>query len=324
MKTIALIDNEMYTNKNKSKKFPNFALMKISRYYKDRGYQVEWFNLLNQKNYELIFLSKVFAFTEFVPFYEYIDTTKLVVGGTGIDAKIKLDREIEKCQPDYSIYDVDYSIGFLTRGCNNKCGWCIVPEKEGRVHGVAKLHDILNNSDKSKKKAHEFKLLDNNILQYVAHMGVLQQLVRFSENYNSRFDFNQGLDIRLINKKNAELLSRIKWIKYLRFSCDQISQLEYFERNLTLLEESGVTESKFFIYLLVKDIDDAEKRVEFFRNKFPKVTIYAQVYRDFENKYISTQQNVILHKDMFIKVFGEVKLLKHMRNEFGRAYQKNR
>lgn len=278
IKKIALIDNEAISMKNKS--FPNLALMRISTYYKHKGYDVEWFDLFNQEHYEFIFLSKVFTYTKFAPIYDYLDKTKLIVGGTGIDVKIKLDDEIEKCYPDYSIYDVDYAIGFLTRGCNNNCSWCIVPKKEGQVYHYANINEI------ARVDTNKVVLLDNNILQHENHLKLLEEVA--CSNY--KIDFNQGMDIRMVNERNAKLLSKIKWIKYIRFSCDQLSQIEYFSKNLKLLQDLGVAESKFFIYLLVKEVSDAEKRVEFFRNNFPKVTIYAQVYRDFKNEYKSTQQ----------------------------------
>lgn len=278
MKKIALIDNEMFTMKNKM--FPNLALMKISTFYKEKGYEVEWFDLAEQHNYESIFLSKIFTYTEVAPIVKHIDKNKLISGGTGIDESTKLLYEIEQCKADYSIYNVDYAIGFLTRGCNNACNWCIVPRKEGNVHLANSINDIVRTDTQ------KVLLLDNNILQYEYHLDVLNDII----DSNFKIDFNQGMDIRRINNDNAKLLSRIKWIKYIRFSCDSVSQVEYFAKNLKILMNYGIAESRFFIYLLVKDISDAEKRVQFFRENFNKVTIYAQAYRDFENKVIITKE----------------------------------
>ncbi len=284
-KIIGLIDNERELKKDKTKVFPNIALMRISRYYKNKGYTVEWFDKERASQYELVFLSKVFTFTPMCKLYCAVDKSKLIMGGTGIDLKVKLDDDIEKCDFDYSIYNIDYSVGFLTRGCNNKCSWCVVPEKEGCVHRAAKLYELFNDTDDNNTKSRQFKLLDNNLLQYIDHLGVLSEIKEYSEKYNAKFDFNQGLDIRRIDEKNAELLAKIKWKKFIRFSCDSLSQVQYFEKNIPILRSHGIAESRLYIYLLVTtDLSEAIKRVNFFREKYNKVTIYAQAFRDFKNE----------------------------------------
>ncbi len=296
-KFIGLIDNEKELKKDKSKVFPNLALMKISSYYKSKGYIVEWFEPMHASEYEMVFLSKVFTFTDMCDLYYYADKSKLIMGGTGINVELKLDEEIEGCKPDYSLYNIDYSIGFLTRGCNNRCPWCVVPKKEGSVHryqsriikGSKELHkwricDWMNTTEKANLDKPEFKLLDNNFLQYDFHIELLKEMIEYSIKYNVRFDFNQGLDIRMLNDENISYLTKIKNMEYLRFSCDSMSQVPYFEKNLGKLIEGGLAESRIFIYLLVTDdISDAEKRVDFFRKYRNKVTIYAQAYRDINN-----------------------------------------
>ncbi len=278
MKKVALIDNEKFLDNKKV--FPNYALMKISTFYKNKGYEVEWFNPLYSEQYEKVFFSKVFTFSDVCDEYDYVDKDKLIVGGTGVNANIKLYDEIDKCFPDYTIYDVDYAVGFLTRGCNNHCKWCIVPTKEGKVHKYQDINKLL------RVDANKILLLDNNILQYSNHLEVLESLTKV----NCKIDFNQGIDIRMINKENVKVLAKINWIKYIRFSCDDLSQIEYFSKNLKLLKECAIAESKIFIYLLVQDVSDAEERVDFFRENFNKVTIYAQPYRDFKNKVVITEE----------------------------------
>ena len=96
--------------------FPNLALMKISAYHKAQGDSVEWFFPLD--SYDVVYSSKVFTFTPVDP-YLPPDTIK---GGTGYGILQDLPTEIDGISPDYSIYpNVDYSIGYLTRGCIRKC-----------------------------------------------------------------------------------------------------------------------------------------------------------------------------------------------------------
>lgn len=110
--------------------YPNLALMKISRHHKEHGDTVEWMNPL--EHYDKVYMSKVFSYT---PDYRYyIDAGEVEKGGTGYDIRKRLPENIDSLQPDYSIYpaiDNTTAYGFITRGCPNKCKWCVVPQKEG-------------------------------------------------------------------------------------------------------------------------------------------------------------------------------------------------
>ena len=112
-------------------KLPNLALMKISSCLKSQGDQVEWYTPFEE--YDIVYMSKIFSFTE--DYGQWITNTKYIVkGGTGYDIHSMLNKEMEYMTPDYSIYpsvDKKTAYGFLTRGCPNRCKWCVVPRKEG-------------------------------------------------------------------------------------------------------------------------------------------------------------------------------------------------
>ena len=112
--------------------YPNYALMKISAYYKKSWCQVEWAN--NFEHYDIVYKSKIFSFTPDDLFAYNADA--IYRGGTGYSLSNTLIDDIEHIQPDYSIYpqiDDKTAYGFLTRGCPNKCKWCVVPIKEGNI-----------------------------------------------------------------------------------------------------------------------------------------------------------------------------------------------
>lgn len=121
--------------------FPNIALGKISRYHKSKGDTVEWYNPLFE--YDKVYLSKIFTFT---PDYGYyINSREVEKGGTGYDLHKILSEDVDRVQPDYSIYpqvDGHTAYGFLTRGCPNKCRWCVVPVKEGQVRPYMDVEEI--------------------------------------------------------------------------------------------------------------------------------------------------------------------------------------
>lgn len=261
---IGLHDADAEHLKNKS--FPNYALMKISAWHKQQGDMVEWWNPLYC--YDKVYSSKIFDFTSVNPYLP--DNT--IKGGTGYSIKLKLPAEIDEVFPDYSIYpNCDYAIGFLTRGCPNNCEWCYVPQKEGNIKQYRSWGELI------RKDTNKLVLMDNNVL--ACDFGI-QQLIELS-NTNIKIDLNQGMDIRLVTEDIVKLFGELKWIKYIRFSCDTKGQLPYFKRVFNWFEKYGVSRSRVFIYILVrKDIEDAEYRVKELHKMWKSLNFYAQAERN--------------------------------------------
>lgn len=138
--------------------YPNLALMKISAYHKRLGDKVDWYNPFD--HYDKLYMAKVFSFTP--DYRQYITNADAIEkGGTGYDISKRLPIEIDRMQPDYSIYpqiDSKTAYGFLTRGCPNKCKWCVVPKKEGSIAPYMDIEEIAVNGRKN------IVLMDNNVL----------------------------------------------------------------------------------------------------------------------------------------------------------------
>ncbi len=263
MRKIGMHDSEKEYLKRKT--FPNYALMKISAYHKSVGDTVEWWQ--PEKQYDRVYSSKIFDFTPENPLLPP-DTVK---GGTGYDIHSVLPAEMEGMFPDYSIYpECDYAIGYITRGCPNHCRWCIVPEKEGGIKPYRTWEQLVR-PDSSK-----LVLMDNNILACEYGIEQLESLI----DSGYAIDLNQGMDARLVTDRVAQILSRLKWIKYIRFSCDTSAQIKAIENAAELLMKYGVKPYRLFIYLLVtKDVDNAAERAERLK-KFKGITLYAQAERN--------------------------------------------
>ncbi len=261
---IAIHDAEKEHLKHKT--FPNYALMKISAYHKSVGDTVEWWNPFEE--YDRVYSSKVMDFT---PVNEYLPPNT-IKGGTGYGIYENLPPEIDSMFPDYSIYpECDYAIGFITRGCPNKCSWCYVPKKEGNIKPYRKWQELVRtDSDK-------LVLMDNNIL--ACDYGV-EQLRELSKT-DYKIDLNQGMDIRLVDDEICAILKDIKWLKYIRFSCDSKVQLPFFDKAVKLFDKHKISKSKIFIYLLVrKDIAEAEERLKSLCEIYKHFNIYAQPERN--------------------------------------------
>lgn len=275
--------------------FPNLALMKISAWHKAHGDSVEWWNPL--MTYDRVYSSKIFTFT---PENAYLPPDA-IKGGTGYDVYTELPEEIDAAYPDYSLYpDCKHAIGFLTRGCIRRCPWCVVPKKEGQIRPYRTWREI------KRSDSRDIVFMDNNVL--ACDYGIQQLYSMVGENV--RIDFNQGLDARLITPEVASLLARLKWIRFIRMSCDTDAMLPVVERAIHLLEEYSVKPYRVFVYLLVQDIQSAERRAVALREIGAEV--FAQPYRDFEHGIEPTQEQKALarwvnHKAIFksVKTFSE-------------------
>lgn len=254
--------------------YPNLALMKISAYHKRRGDEVEWYSPF--EHYDKVYAAKVFSFT---PDYGYyINADEVERGGTGYDIQKCLPKEIETVQPDYSIYgsiEKNVAYGFLTRGCPNRCKWCIVPKKEGKISPYMDVEEIAIDG------RNNLILMDNNVLASDYGISQIEKIVK----RKYRVDFNQGLDARLVTPEIAELLSKVKWIKRIRFGCDTPGQIDDCERAISLLEKNGFKGEYFFYCILLDDFDEAFRRVNHWKQRGGRFYPHCQPYRDVNNPH---------------------------------------
>lgn len=221
--------------------FPNLCLMKLSAWHKAQGDEVEWCFPL--KHYDRVYMSRIFDDTYTNDYLTAINADEVIKGGTGYGLNNKLPEEIEHIYPDYSLYPEltkNTAYGFLTRGCPNNCPFCIVSKKEGRrAYKVADLSEFWRGQK-------EIKLLDANLLACKEHLDLLEQLVASK----ATVDFTQGLDARLVTKKNIETLAKVK-VKMVHFAFDLMKNEKQILKGLRLYKEAtNINERKTGVYIL--------------------------------------------------------------------------
>lgn len=243
--------------------YPNYALMKVAAYHRNQGDAVACYTPLEAPRFDVVYASSVFTFSD-----KSYTFDNMVTGGTGFDVKSELPPEIEAGEPDYSMYpNMIHALGFLTRGCIRRCPECFVPEKEGKLRAYRDIDTIAQGR-------RDVVLMDNNVL---ASAHGLQQIERIVD-HKLRVDFNQGLDARLITDEVARLLARVRWLEPLRLACDSDAMIDNVAKAVERLRWYNIRPQKFFVYVLMRDMDSTLRRVKFLKGIH--CDPFVQPYRD--------------------------------------------
>lgn len=233
MKKVLLIDVDS--------KIPNLALMQISAWHKQQGDKVGW----EIKNPDVVYISCVFTRNKNTALgkIKSFKDAEVHVGGSGVSFDW-LPEEMQKIKPDYYLYkEMNYSMGFTTRGCIRRCPFCIVRKKEGkyrRWQHIKEFHDprfdtveLLDNNwyaDKEWFFDNSQWLIDNEVVVVV----------------------EQGMDIRILTDEIAEQLSKLKFGRPLHFAWDNMEDEESLIEGLEMLKNAGINiRSNVSIYVLV-------------------------------------------------------------------------
>lgn len=209
------IDSQMKKdNRGAKRKYPNIACGKIYGYHKAAGDEViyPW----KGEKVDRLYISVIFTNTKAtllkqMHFYE-MQAKEVWIGGTGWDDYSKKPYKITKLPPEietfdnpqatYEMYDIDYGIGFSTRGCHVGCSFCVVPKKEGLVeYADTPVSRLVNPRSK------HLILMNNNSL---AHGSFMEDIGEIKARGLS-IHWDQANDITLITPEIAEALASVNY-----------------------------------------------------------------------------------------------------------------
>ena len=273
-----------------SHNYPNFALMRIAGYYKNNGHNVEWANPLIG-GYDKVFKSKIFTFSpdDLTPYDCVVEK-----GGTGYDIKKRLPEEIESSTiMDYSLYpQYEFSIQFFSRGCIRHCPFCLVREKEGKIHPVTPVN--LNPNGKW------IEVFDNNFFANPEWKEAINYLL----DKKQKVHFH-GVDVRIMDEEQAYYLNQLKHKGKIHIAWD-LPQIDLTDRLKAMT--TYIKPYKICCYVLVGFNSTKEQDLHRLRTlKEIGIQTFVQPYRDFENERKPTQYEKDLanwaNQDVLFKSF---------------------
>lgn len=234
---------------------PNIALMKLAAYYRSRGDFVELTYRIDmdlfEPQWDLVYASCIFSFSRDRLEHFKRQFPNAIIGGTGSGNTATIESIIgDYNKYDYTDYpDIDYSIGFLQRGCRLKCKFCVVPGKEGKPRSVNSVYDLWR-GDPHPRKLH---VLDNDFF------GNPEWRDRIEEIRQGKFKvcLSQGINVRLIDDEAAHALASIEYrdTKFSRrrlyTAWDNLGDEKIFFKGVDMLEKAGIPANNLMTYMLV-------------------------------------------------------------------------
>ncbi len=264
-KKVLLVEPDYYS------RYPPLGLLKIASYYRSIGANIRYVRGLTEKKRgfipDTIEITTLFTYSRkqvhnAISYYSQLyPRSKIYVGGIyaslmpesirELYPKVRIQQGLNKhadsFAPDYEILDQvekwkdwDGSIVFTSRGCVNKCGFCMVPKLEGSLKNITDTPSSLIDPNYSK-----IIIWDNNFLAQPNWYEKLMDL----KGTGKWLDFNQGLDARLLTDEKAKMLASLK-IKDYRFAYDGKSQKKAAKNAIELLSSYGVSRRRISFYTL--------------------------------------------------------------------------
>lgn len=260
--------------------FPNLALMKLSAWHKALGHEVTLFRgeqwPLTVLMYDKVYASAVFSWNREKALA--LATLGVEVGGKGYQAGTKLPPAIHAMRPDYTLYGIDYGMGFLSRGCIRDCAFCSVPQEEGLPWLDQTIEGMLN-------PLRPFVVLMDNEFFWNVPWAIAQM-----ETFTTRgIDWcpSQGLDIRCTTPALcAALAASPFWNlhhtkKQITFAFDRLSIEKRYRQGIEQLLDAGIKGWQLQSYMLVgfdSTLAEDLRRVAIIREY--GIDPFVMVYRD--------------------------------------------
>jgi hypothetical protein len=174
--------------------------------------------------------------------------------------------KVFSCPEDYSLFNINYSLGYTYRYCPRGCPFCKVKELESDQHhySIWKFHNSQFN---------KICLLNNNTFFDP------QWRETFKEVWEANLiwkDDSGGFDLRLIDEEKAEFLKKTKWDHGPKFAWDRMQDEEQILNGLNELLRQGIKRKTVYVLIgfdttINEDIYRCQKLEDFGFYPFPMI-----------------------------------------------------
>ena len=261
-------------------KLPNFALMRLSTYFRERGANVRLVRPGDRRaamfgDHPVCFGSSIFDFSTLARARLEREWAPIHWGGVGVRENSSLNEidstvDWDAVRPDYSLYPgYSFSLGYSQRGCRMSCDFCKVPREEGRARSVARIDAIWRGDPYPRK----IVLLDNDFFGVPEWRDNIQAI----RDGGFEVSFSQGINIRLVDEAAARELATVKYRDnefrepVLYTAWDSLRDEARFIRGVWQLEDAGIPAKNLRVYMVVgfaqgETWDDIQRRYWIMRN----------------------------------------------------------
>ena len=248
------------------------GLAKIATYIKEHGGSVTYSRGPMYGTFDLICVASMFTNDAKI----VIDTVKsckddlfikdipIIIGGilasimpeymlnkTGCNIFAGISYELDNYLPDYSIdykidgYFNDVMTLFTTRGCINKCAYCMVWRMEKKYHICKEWRKTIEAIDRK-----VCMVSDNSFLSSPSE-HVKSVITCLNEN-NKKIIFNNGMNCREITKQNAKQLASLKYTRNgFRIGFDRKKDDGYYQAAMSKMQDAGLNlQGNSYTYVL--------------------------------------------------------------------------
>lgn len=244
-----------------TRKYIPLGLAKISSFIKKNGRKTTYSRGPISGDFDLICIATMFTNDSKIVLQTikqckmdwFLKDVKIIVGGifaslmpeyiydnTGVSIFAGYSKILDSYLPDYGLdYDLDGFFNdamtlFTTRGCINKCAYCMVWRMESKYSICSSWQKNIKNINR------EICIVSDNSFLSAPHEHVENVINSLNKN-NKKVIFNNGMNCREINDKNAKLFASLKYIRFgFRIGFDRIKDNGYYQKAMEKLHKAGL------------------------------------------------------------------------------------